>query len=211
MLNYHGNLKTDSPHPYQSSCYTWPFDLRPVFFFRGYYLPENMVSVIWCMASPLLAWGGLAAVLYLLGLRGKGKKFDAQGIPFIVVGALAQYLPWMIISREVFIYHYFATLPFVVFAIIYVLRYWEENYKWGKKATWIVVGVAILLFLAFYPALTGVPMSREWASVIRWPVSYTHLDVYKRQRQRRAGDDHRPQSVLRHRRRENVAPAFAQD
>ena len=168
MLNYHGNLKTDSPHPYQSNCYTWPFDLRPVFFFRGYYLPENMVSVIWCMASPLLAWGGLAAVLYLLGLRGKGKKFDAQGIPFIVVGALAQYLPWMIISREVFIYHYFATLPFVVFAIIYVLRYWEENYKWGKKATWIVVGVAILLFLAFYPALTGVPMSREWASVIRW-------------------------------------------
>ena len=164
MLNYHGNLKTDSPHPYQSSCYTWPFDLRPVFFFRGYYLPENMVSVIWCMASPLLAWGGLAAVLYLLGLRGKGKKFDAQGIPFIVVGALAQYLPWMIISREVFIYHYFATLPFVVFAIIYVLRYWEENYKWGKKATWIVVGVAILLFLAFYPALTGVPMSREWGN-----------------------------------------------
>ena len=74
----------------------------------------------------------------------------------------------MIISREVFIYHYFATLPFVVFAIIYVLRYWEENYKWGKKATWIVVGVAILLFLAFYPALTGVPMSREWAAVIRW-------------------------------------------
>lgn len=167
MLNYHGNLQTAAPHPYQSNCYTWLFDLRPVFFFRGYYLPDNLVSVIWCMVNPFLAYGGLAAVIYLLGLRGKG-KIDMKAIPFMAVGALSQYLPWVIISREVFIYHYFATLPFLVFAIVHVLWYWEENYKWGKKATWIAVGLTVLAFLAFYPATTGVPVDRAWAYAIRW-------------------------------------------
>ena len=167
MLNYHGNLTTTSPHPYQSSIYTWPFAIRPVFFFLAENAPAGMTGVIWCMPSPIIAWGGIAAVLYLIGLRGQG-KCNFKGLPFVAIAAFSQLWPWTVITREVFIYHYFAAMPFLIYAIVYAMRYIWENYKHGKK---LVIGFLILCILAFflfYPVITGTLVPRWLASLARW-------------------------------------------
>ena len=167
MLNYHGNLDPSHPHPYQSSCYTWPFNLRPVYFYAGDNVPAGMASVIWCFANPLITIPALGCVVFLLGLRGK-RKINLKGVPFIAIAALSQYLPWVIITREVFIYHYFATIPFLIFAMVYVWRYLWQHYKWAKYALPAYLVLLAISFVAFYPVTTGTLVSRAWASAVRW-------------------------------------------
>ena len=38
-------------------------------------------------------------------------------IGFIFIGLLAQYLPWVLVPRGTYIYHYFASLPFLMLSI----------------------------------------------------------------------------------------------
>lgn len=167
MLNYHGNLAPAEPHPYSSSIYTWPFTIRPVFFFRAGGQLDGQSGLIWCMGNPFVWWGALAAILYILGHR-KGERGEWAGLPFLAVAALSQFLPWLLISREVFIYHYFATLPFIILVTVYALRQIDSRGKAGKRTVWIYVVLCILLFVAFYPAITGILVPRLYNQMIQW-------------------------------------------
>ena len=74
----------------------------------------------------------------------------------------------MLITREVYIYHFFGTLPFLIFALVYALRYLYETFWWGKRAVWAFTGVCVLAFVAFYPAITGIAVPRIWLEIVRW-------------------------------------------
>ena len=168
MLTYHGNLVGQGEHAFQSKVLSWPLDIRPVFFFQSRNAVEGTIAGISCFGNPILLWGGVIAVIVLMCVRGN-KKINLVGIPFVAIMGLAQYLPWMIISRETFIYHYFATIPFVVLAIVYLMRYLSENY--GKKArvlSYVFVGICVLAFVCFYPMITGTPVSENWSNAMRW-------------------------------------------
>ena len=167
MLTYHGNLSGD-PHPFQSSVYTWPFNIRPVFFFLGENMPENLRAVIWCMGNPLIFTGGTLCAVGLAGIKSEPKK-RLTGLPFIGVAAACQLLPWILISREVYIYHFFAAVPFLILAITYFMRYICD--KHGKKGRYIAIGfliVSTLLFILFYPAITGIKMPVWYAKLLKW-------------------------------------------
>lgn len=167
MFTYHENLSGD-PHPFQSSVYTWPFIIRPVYFFMGENMADNMRAVIWCMGNPLIFIGGLACVIGLIGVRSEPKT-KLTGIPFISIAALCQILPWILITREVFIYHYFSTIPFLILAITYFMRYiCEKHGKKGKYFAIAFLAVSALLFILFYPPITGTPMNVWYARLIRW-------------------------------------------
>ncbi len=167
MLTYHGKLVTTSLHPYQSNALTWPFTIRPVFFFRADGASADSAGVLWCMGNPLIWIGGLLLVLYLLGLRKRGST-SFKGLPFLSVAALMGYIPWLLVSREIFIYHYFAVVPFLILISVYALRHMAENYTRGKKILYTYVYLAVLLFIAFYPTNTGMVVSRVWLNLIRW-------------------------------------------
>lgn len=167
MFSYHKDLNPDSVHPYSSSVYTWPFAIRPVFFFSVTNPPAGYSAVIWCLGNPIIWWAGLAAVCYSIGMRGKATP-DLKGLPFIAVAAIGQMWPWVVISREVFQYHYFATVPFLILALVYVMRHLYDHYKYGRHAVWGFMGACGLSFAAFYPAMTGVLASRVWLKLIQW-------------------------------------------
>ncbi|MGI6664076.1 MAG: phospholipid carrier-dependent glycosyltransferase [Christensenellaceae bacterium] len=169
MLGYHGNLGTERLHSYQSNAYTWPFTIRPVFFFRADDPAEGMAGVLWNMGNPLIWIGGLALVLYLIGMRKKEKNPGMwKGISFIAIAALMGYIPWMLVNREIFIYHYFAVVPFLILASVYALRFLEKQYAWGKYVFYGFIGASVLLFFLFYPANTGLVVSRTWLNMIQW-------------------------------------------
>ena len=167
MLSYHGNLSGD-PHPYQSSVYTWPFVIRPVYFFLGDDLPANMRSIIWCLGHPLIYIGGTFCCVGLIGRRGEAKR-GFKGLPFILVALAWQLMPWVIITREVFHYHFFASVPFLIILITYFMRYLCDRYgKKGRIIAIVFLAASAALFILFYPALSGVPMSVWWARLIKW-------------------------------------------
>ena len=87
---------------------------------------------------------------------------------FLCIGYLAQYLPWMLVNRCTFIYHYFPCVPFVVLMITYGLYQFTRHSKTSSK--WIVFGgyaiLAFVAFLIYYPVLSGEPVDREYAQQV---------------------------------------------
>lgn len=172
MFNYHSKLMTDNPHPFASEWYTWPLNYRPVFFFQGQGYAEGTMSSMSSMGNPAVWWGGLVAITALIVLRIKNGPLGKRTL-FISVAALSQFLPWVIIPRETYIYHYFATIPFIILLIGILAKYVIENFKHGKKAIFVYLGICLVLFVMFYPIISGVPFSREYSDTfLRWMPSW---------------------------------------
>ena len=177
MLNYHSHLK--DTHGFQSKWWEWPLMLKPMWYYLGHYEPEGLVSTIMCMGNPAVWWAGVVSLLAVLAawVRGhitrRGIALDAaagDAVPsMLLLGFLAQYLPWVLVPRSTFIYHYFASLPFVMLCVVWCFRRLEA---WNPRATRrIAVGymaVILLLFAAFYPYATGVFMTEGWARAMNW-------------------------------------------
>ena len=172
MLNYHGNLKSDEPHPFASRWYTWPLDIRPVFFFQGQYYPKGFIGNISTFGSPIVFWGGLASVIFLFVNYLRKKPVGGKPLMFVAVAALSEYLPWLLISRETFIYHYFETVPFLILILTFALKYIIEHFRHGKKFVYGYLAVVLILFVMFYPVLSGITIPLDYANFIRWLPSW---------------------------------------
>lgn len=159
MFTYHAGLV--ATHPYSSRWWQWLLDLRPILYYLSY--GDGTVSTIGAFVNPLLCWGGLLA-LPVLAYR--AVRHDRTAL-FILVGYLAQVLPWVFISRLTFEYHYFAATLFLVLALGYVFdRLRQRGYFGIVYAFTAANGV---LFALFYPVLTGVTISRSYAwNVLKW-------------------------------------------
>jgi hypothetical protein len=167
MLNYHGNLKSDKPHPFSSPWYSWPLDIRPVFFFQGEFYPQGYIGNISSFGNPVVWLAGLASVIFIIVNRIRRKKF-APGLLFVAIAALSEYLPWILISRETFIYHYFATLPFLILLLTFSIKYFIDHFRCGKTLIYIYLAVVFMLFVLFYPVLSGITQPIWYANLIRW-------------------------------------------
>ena len=96
------------------------------------------------------------------------KKKDRTAL-FLVFAYLVQYVPWMTVLRCTFAYHYFPSVPFLAMMLVYVMvRLADQDKKWFK---WILVYIiaAFLLFLLFYPVLSGEPVTESYVrDGLRW-------------------------------------------
>ena len=170
MLNYHANLHPANPHPFASMWYTWPLDIRPLLFYSNQTDP-GMVSTMSTMGNPFIWIGGLVSAITLT-LMAVFKKFRSGAAAFLAVAGLAQIVPWVLVSREVFIYHYFATTPFLILILTLMLKHIDDTSVWGRRYTLIFVIVCVAAFAAFYPAITGTPVPQWYINCIRWLPSW---------------------------------------
>ena len=159
MFTYHAGLV--ATHPYASRWWQWLLDLRPILYYLSY--GDGTVSTIGAFVNPLLCWGGLLA-LPVLAYR--AAKRDRTAL-FILVGYLAQVLPWVFISRLTFEYHYFAATLFLVLALGYVFDRLRQRGSFG--IVYVFTAASGALFALFYPVLTGVTIPRDYAwNVLKW-------------------------------------------
>ncbi len=164
MYSYHSRLISE--HPYSSKWYQWVLDIRPILYYVKY--TGDKRSVIMAFTSPLICWGGILAML--CAAYGADDNRQAR---FIVIGYLAQLLPWVLVSRLTFAYHYFPSEVFLVLAMGYVLAGLENAGK--TRYTVATAAVALGLFVMFYPCLSGVEASSWYCEHIlqwfpTWPV-----------------------------------------
>ncbi|MCR4690039.1 MAG: phospholipid carrier-dependent glycosyltransferase [Lachnospiraceae bacterium] len=179
ILSYHTGLI--EKHPYESRFWEWPLMNRPLFM-TGYPEEETVRTYV-TFGNPIVWWGGLAALLLVLVLsimdlaKKKDSAFAQRGI-FLILSYLAQYLPWALVERSSFIYHYFPCVAFLTGALaLLMMRLWDRFGK--KKAAAFMITLAagtICLFCLFYPVLSGMRVSKayihntlEWGS--RWDLT----------------------------------------
>ncbi|UQZ34754.1 phospholipid carrier-dependent glycosyltransferase [Paenibacillus sp. PK3_47] len=165
MYNYHSQLV--ATHPFASSWWEWPFMKRPVWFFSGGEgLPEGKVSSIVTIGNPLIWWTGILAMLATVWITLKRKDKSQY---MIWIGFFSQYVPWMLVPRETFLYHYFAMVPFMILSIVYIMKLIDSKFPRAAYIRYAYVGIALLLFVMFYPVLSGMVVDREYVNVVlRW-------------------------------------------
>ncbi len=168
MLNYHAFLNPDTVHPFSSQWYTWPADIRPVLFFSESDAQAGTVSTLSTMGNPLLWWAGIVAAVVLAVKVVLDSRYRKFGLVFIVIATLSQYMPWWFVTRELYIYHYFATVPFLILLVVYWLSFIEKDYKYGKIFTLGFVMACVIFFIVFYPVISGVPVDARYAEGLRW-------------------------------------------
>ena len=86
-----------------------------------------------------------------------------------MIGYLAQLLPWVLISRLTFAYHYFPSEVFMLLALANVwLRMKEQGlFRWERNM-YAVTGVSAALFVAYYPVLTGLRCALWYTRGFLW-------------------------------------------
>lgn len=163
MFNYHSFLT--ATHPFSSQWWSWPFNVRPIWYYAGSGLPAGKAASIAAFGNIAVWWGGLISSVWLMVTSAK-RRIGADPGKLVVLVALASgFLPWVLVTRATFIYHYFACVPFIILAAVYLIRYLEKRFPRFKYA---VLGYLILVaavFAFFYPAMSGMTV----------PAWYAHL------------------------------------
>ncbi|MEA4938220.1 MAG: glycosyltransferase family 39 protein [Christensenella sp.] len=164
MYNYHAHL--NATHPYQSNWYSWPFTVKPMWYYFNSYTSQSQISTMSASGNPAVWWVSTIGAFALLGLRLTKKIAPDRALQIFCAGVLANYLPWVLVPRCTFIYHFFATVPFILMATVYALQKLEQRYRDANFLKWVWVGFALLFFILLYPGLSGLPVSPEWASFL---------------------------------------------
>ena len=168
IFNYHAGLGGDT-HYFRSPWYQWPVIWWPMWYYSGTaYMPEGMISSISCMGNPAVWWFGLVALLFTVGRLCVNRRAHRADV-LVVVGFASQFLPWVIVPRSTFIYHYFASVPFIILASALLLDAVRRRSETAFNVTaGALLGAALLLFGAFYPLESGLPCPRSYARHLRW-------------------------------------------
>ena len=172
MFSYHSDL--NATHPFGSKWYTWPLDYRPIWYSSTVFAGGKAEGIS-AFGNPLVWWMGIPAFVYLASITILEKDKKAF---FLCIGYLSQYLPWTLVSRVIFIYHYFPSTPFVVLMIVYCMVLLSRINKIGKitikESTWVNIFIiytvlVLVLFMAFYPVLAGQTVDVQYVyKYLRW-------------------------------------------
>lgn len=130
------------------------------------------------MGNPLLWWAGLLALPGAAVLLARRHGSCA----LLLTGYASVYLPWVLVPRLTFIYHYFTAVPFLILALLAVLGRCAETPLFsrtlrlgrGQDGTQVVrlplaptflalfSAACFLLFLLYYPVISGAPTTRPF-------------------------------------------------
>lgn len=169
MFNYHSGL--EATHPFSSSWYSWLLDARPVWYYMGGGLDAGMYASIAGFVSPVVIVAGLAGWLNIARRQLVGDGTPAGGA--LIVVTLSSLLPWILVTRCTFLYHFFPCVPMLIAAAALSLAHMEQT-RPGQARRWAagILFAAAVLFIWFYPVLAGVPIPRWWAAALKWLPSW---------------------------------------
>lgn len=179
MYDYHSKLVAE--HYFASPWYEWPLDIRNIWYEMSYNpFGKGGVSSISCLGNPILWWSGLASLIASAVLFIK-KRSEAAW--FAIIGFASVYVPWMLVPRLTFVYHYFTAVPFIIIALVYIMSLMKERPamqatlgKDGILARIPVyavvfsafVAVNLILFAVFFPVISGAQSTTEYIESLQW-------------------------------------------
>ncbi len=139
------------------------YDKRPVWYAVSR-LGERASSIA-SFGNPIIWMSVIVAVpVFLIGSI---RRKNTRGI----VTAVSYYgcmLPWAVISRVAFIYHYFpCTVPGIIAVggVAGMLTNGKNGKKY-EKLIWLLPVVAGVAFIVFFPVITGMTVSAEYIDAL---------------------------------------------
>lgn len=159
MFNYHVHLT--ATHPYQSSWYHWLLNIRPVWY--HYSIDQHQfVHTIACFSHPLFILFAITSIPLLVKDAFKQKKI-AQ---FILIALGTTFLPWLLITRSTFAYHFYPSSLFFILSLSYACQWFYHRFPTKKYLIGIYLIIYFLIFLLYYPILSGLPVTQSYLKAL---------------------------------------------
>ena len=183
MYNYHSSHNLGSDHPFYSPWWQWPVNGKPMYYAAQMFIHSDnpVYHSIFCFGNPIIWYGGLAALVVCSLRASVNRRYRLEGtdylwhlksstgdprFAFVLIGILAQYLPWVLVPRGTYIYHYFASTPFLMLAT--ALSFDGYDKKWNRLlhvlyAVFLVA--ALVFFILLFPYASGISVSPDWMNI----------------------------------------------
>ena len=199
MLGYHSEPGRGMDHDFYSPWYQWPVIGKPMWYAANSFEPEGCESSIMALGNPVVWWGGLICIVLCLAVWIKRHLekdntltpytlADDTRMPLILLCYFGQLLPWILVPRGTYIYHYFPCVPFLILAIVLsfdllgdvvaaspadgdgqtVSANGKRKEKMVEGAVLALLLAAAVLFVFFFPYASGIPVKREWMDACKW-------------------------------------------
>ena len=203
MLGYHSQPGLGMNHSFYSPWYEWPVIAKPMWYSSNGFEPEGYQMSITAMGNPALWWTGLLCIVLLLGVwivrhlrkDGSPSLYNRKNDPrpaLVLLCYFIQLMPWILVPRGTYIYHYFPCVPFLAAAIVLCLDLladvgWtipldvddedamQKALTCRKRSEWTAMGLlalvlvaAAVLFVAFFPYASGTLTRQSWMDAMRW-------------------------------------------
>jgi dolichyl-phosphate-mannose--protein O-mannosyl transferase len=123
-----------------------------------------MVSTIAAMGNPAVWWIGLVSIIFAVeeAVRAKDRVCMLLAVLFF-----SQWLPYALISRTLFLYHFYFDVPIMILATSYFINnVWRT--RRGKATVLVYLGLVAAMFVLFYPVISGMPIPFYWRNDLRW-------------------------------------------
>jgi len=164
IWKYHSTLV--ATHPFSSEWYQWILSSKPLWAYFENTLPFNLRSTIVYIGNPLI-WGlGFVSVIYLFIIKVK-ERLRSINVLIIVSCYFFSIIPWILISRIKFIYHYYLALPWLYLSIILAIQSFKVKNEFKVKLVFGASVLSLVTYILYYPALTGLTVSTKWIDILK--------------------------------------------
>lgn len=181
MYNYHATPGLGMDHAFYSPWYEWLTCRRPMYYAMSQFQPEGWSQSIFCFGNLVVWYAGLVGIAVTACVWAKRHVYALEGssspvhllsekwsvVPaMLLIGLLSQLLPWVLVPRGTYIYHYFASLPFLMLSFMMVLYWLTKSFPRIGRAVLVVFLVACaVFFVLLYPYASGIPAPTWWLDI----------------------------------------------
>jgi dolichyl-phosphate-mannose-protein mannosyltransferase len=186
ILNYHEKVGNGTTiHPYCANWYTWPLLMRSLAYHFKEYKP-NYYQDVHAMGNPVLWWLAFAAILGSIWLVVKkiwsilNKLSNQDGVIdlnhnsisvalFILVNYATNLLPWVKVTRCLFIYHYMGAVLFAIVGLAWIV----DIFLRSSSKLWQAAGLTTIFsiagaFVFWVPIYLGLSIDKTALSLRLW-------------------------------------------
>jgi len=160
IFYYHTQL--EATHPWSSRWWQWPLALRPVWYWTS--ADDGRIRHIFAAPNIPLYWAFLPAIAWL-AWRWRSSR---AALTVLLIGFFGQWLPWALVPRIAFTYHFLPAVPFGTLAVAAAVVEGHRRGGWVRWLAWAYVALVVATFAFYYPILVGLPLTREAASWRLW-------------------------------------------
>lgn len=170
---YHASATLTATHSYGSPWYSWPLELRPVYYWQGVAASDGHQGNIYLLGNPVIWWGlGITVILALIKLRADwaaALRPVRFGLLLAAIAYLMNYLPFVGVTRVMFLYHYLFSF---IWSIIFVTLLIGGRVGWNttgdqfafpdNSSRWLYISIISLAcagFIIFAPLAYGWTLS----------------------------------------------------
>ena len=165
---FHRHL--EQTHDYASRWWQWPLALRPVWH-GSFTSAQGAIQTEYANGNPFLYWAFLPAALWVA--RRWWREGRTAALVVLLIVFLGQWLPWMLVPRMTFAYHFLPAVPFgclaVATAVVDVCR---EHAGWRRTLAVEYVVLVVAAFAFFYPLYAYAPVSPHGLELRLWLSSW---------------------------------------